>query len=151
MSFQKKRKFCDSLLSCLDETNIAVVHKLTKKVLDAASHDCVEADDIPCRGTLRNYSLRLLKTLGTDMDVPLSGGGSMKITVIRPQEAIPYLLGRSFQSQVTRMKEYPPRYFLGGLVNPQPVCDEDSAALRVYALLPFTTSVQVSLKAKVRG
>ena len=92
MSFQKKRKFCDSLLSCLDETNIAVVHKLTKKVLDAASHDCVEADDIPCRGTLRNYSLRLLKTLGTDMDVPLSGGGSMKITVIRPQEAIPYVI-----------------------------------------------------------
>ena len=61
------------------------------------------------------------------------------------------LLGRSFQSQVTRMKEYPPRYFLGGLVNPQPVCDEDSAALRVYALLPFTTSVQLSLKARVRG
>jgi len=92
MPLQKKRKFSDSLLSCLDETNIAVVHKITKKKLQAASHDCVEADDIPCRNTLRNYSLHLLKTLGTDMDVPLSGGGTMKITVIRPQEAIPYLI-----------------------------------------------------------
>ena len=88
----EETKFGDSLLSCLDETNIAVVHKLTKKVLDATSNDCAAADNLPSRGTLRNYSLRLLKTLGTDIDVPLSGGGSMKITVIRPQEAIPYLL-----------------------------------------------------------
>ena len=83
----KKRKHSESLLSCLDQTSLAVVHRLSNKLLGPS-----EKKSLPSMTTLKRMSWSILNTIGTDIDVPLVAGGSRTITVVRPQEAIVYMI-----------------------------------------------------------
>ena len=70
----------------LDQTSL-VVHRLSHKLLWPS-----EKEHLPSRTALRKKPSSLLDTIGTDINVDLSAGGSRKMRVIRPQEAIPYLI-----------------------------------------------------------
>ena len=112
-------------MSCLDQTSLAVVHRLSKKMLPS------ETEDLPSLPVLRRVIAGFFHcTINFEKGV----------------------LGRTFQSQVSRMQDHPRRYVLGGLEKPRAVDDEDIAAvLQVDYLVPDTTSVEAGLNAKVRG
>ena len=74
----KKRKHSESLLSCLDQTSLAVVHRLSNKLLGPSEKEC-----LPSMTTLKRMSWSILDTIGTEINVDLSAGGSRKITVTR--------------------------------------------------------------------
>ena len=85
MASAKKRRIRDSLLGCMDQANLAVVHRLSLTLLE-------HSDALPSLRTLQSMSSSVLDVIGTEIDVPLEAGGTMKIKVVRPQEAIPYLI-----------------------------------------------------------
>ena len=63
------------------------MHRLSNKLLGPSEKEC-----LPSMTTLKRMSWSILDTIGTDIDVALSAGGSRTITVIRPQEKIPYMI-----------------------------------------------------------
>ena len=72
----------------MDQTNLAVVHRLSKKL----PSDFDDLEVLPSLRTLQSMSSTLLNKIDTVIAVPLAAGGTVDIKVVRPQEAVPYLV-----------------------------------------------------------